>query len=112
MDRAFTHLFAPRIINWKTDKDVAGRWIAISAADDPKVAAIQMIGSTFIQQLIVSVGTTEVYNSGILYLYRDYITNELSYPGFVKSIFLQPLAISRLLPTGAISRLLPRAIGY
>lgn len=72
----------------KPDKDVAGRWIAISAADDPKVAAIQMIGSTFIQQLIVSVGTTEVYNSGILYPYRAYITNELSYPGSVKSNFL------------------------
>jgi len=67
---------------------LTNKWVAIEEDTDTHIAPIQMIGSTFIQQLIVSVGTTEVYNSGILYPYRSYITNELSYPGAVKRNFL------------------------
>jgi hypothetical protein len=47
-----------------------------------------MIGSTFIQQLIVSVGTSEVYNSGTLYPYKSYLTHELSFPSTIKDNFL------------------------
>lgn len=62
-------------------------WERITGADR-HVAPIQMIGSNFIQQLIVSVGTTEVYNSGTLYPYKSYLTHELSYPSTVKDNFL------------------------
>ncbi|HEX4850742.1 MAG TPA: hypothetical protein VFV08_08055, partial [Puia sp.] len=66
---------------------LTNKWESIDDTNT-HIAPIQMIGSTFIQQLIASVGTTEVYNSGILYPYRSYITNELSYPGAVKQNFL------------------------
>ena len=62
-------------------------WTANSAADSD-IAPIQLIGQTFIQQLIVSIGTTEIYNSGTLYFYKAYITSELSYSDSVKKNFL------------------------
>ena len=62
-------------------------WTANSAADSD-IAPIQLIGQTFIQQLIVSIGTTEIYNSGTLYPYKAYITSELSYADSVKKNFL------------------------
>ena len=67
--------------------DVDNVWEALDAGDT-HLAPIQLLGQTFIQQLIVSVGTTEVYNSGTLYPYKAYITNELSYPKSVKESFL------------------------
>jgi hypothetical protein len=63
-------------------------WVSVSTANDNQLAPLQMLGSTFIQQLIVSVGTTEVYNSGTLYPYKAYMTHELSYPMAVKDNFL------------------------
>ena len=44
--------------------------------------------SNIYSQLIVSFGTNEVYNTGTLYPYKVYITNELSYPKSVKESFL------------------------
>lgn len=63
-----------------------GNWVAVEAAD--KVAPVQAIGQTFVQQLKVSISNTEVYDSGTLYPYRAYMTTELSYPESTKSTFL------------------------
>ncbi|KAL3072147.1 hypothetical protein niasHT_036144 [Heterodera trifolii] len=46
------------------------------------------IGQTFVQQLKVTVGNTEVYDSGNLYPFKAYITNELSFPINAKKNFL------------------------
>uniref|UniRef100_A0A914HIK0 Uncharacterized protein n=1 Tax=Globodera rostochiensis TaxID=31243 RepID=A0A914HIK0_GLORO len=46
------------------------------------------IGQTFVQQLKVNVGNTEVYDSGNLYPFKAYITNELSFPSNAKKHFL------------------------
>lgn len=67
--------------------DVNGRWIPIENTDN-HVSVIQGIGQTFVQQLKVSVGNSEVYDSGTLYPYKAYITNELSFPKNVKNHFL------------------------
>ncbi|KAL3090409.1 hypothetical protein niasHT_028366 [Heterodera trifolii] len=64
-----------------------GPWVPIRA-EDTNVSAIQAIGLTFVQQLKVTVGNTEVYDSGNLYPFKAYITNELSLPGNVKKHFL------------------------
>uniref|UniRef100_A0A1I8BTK0 UBIQUITIN_CONJUGAT_2 domain-containing protein n=1 Tax=Meloidogyne hapla TaxID=6305 RepID=A0A1I8BTK0_MELHA len=63
------------------------KWSAI-AAGDINICSIQGIGQTFVQQLKVTVGNNEVYDSGTLYPYKAYITNELSFPDNVKSNFL------------------------
>nr|CAD2197785.1 unnamed protein product [Meloidogyne enterolobii]CAD2201840.1 unnamed protein product [Meloidogyne enterolobii] len=63
------------------------KWSSI-AATDTHIGTIQSIGQTFVQQLKVTVGNTEVYDSGTLYSYKAYITNELSFPNCVKSNFL------------------------
>ncbi|KAL3120546.1 hypothetical protein niasHT_007838 [Heterodera trifolii] len=55
---------------------------------DTSVSAIQGIGQTFVQQLKVTVGNTEVYDSGNLYPFKAYITNELSFPINAKKNFL------------------------
>lgn len=67
--------------------EASGGWIATKATDT-LVGTIQGIGQTFIQQLKVSVGNSEVYDSGTLYPYRAYITNELSYGENVKQNFM------------------------
>ncbi|KAL3114280.1 hypothetical protein niasHT_012913 [Heterodera trifolii] len=63
------------------------KWVAIEDTDT-SVSAIQGIGQTFVQQLKVTVGNTEVYDSGNLYPFKAYITNELSFPINAKKNFL------------------------
>ncbi|KAL3113850.1 hypothetical protein niasHT_011525 [Heterodera trifolii] len=63
------------------------KWVTIDDADT-SVSAIQGIGQTFVQQLKVTVGNTEVYDSGNLYPIKAYITNELSFPINAKKNFL------------------------
>ncbi|KAL3092184.1 hypothetical protein niasHT_026736 [Heterodera trifolii] len=63
------------------------KWVAIEDTDT-NVSAIQGIGQTFVQQLKVTVGNTEVYDSGNLYPFKAYITNELSFPINAKKNFL------------------------
>ncbi|KAL3092068.1 hypothetical protein niasHS_004231 [Heterodera schachtii] len=63
------------------------KWVTIDDADT-SVSAIQGIGQTFVQQLKVTVGNTEVYDSGNLYPFKAYITNELSFPINAKKNFL------------------------
>lgn len=68
--------------------DSAGnKWVKL-ANTDTHVAPIQGIGQTFVQQLKVSIGNKEVYDSGTLYAFKAYITNELSFPGNCKKNFL------------------------
>jgi hypothetical protein len=57
-------------------------------SDNSKISGIQLFGQTFVQQLKVSIGNTDVYDSGTLYPYKAYITNELSFPANVKENFL------------------------
>lgn len=70
--------------------DDNGKWVAIEAAEE-HVGTIQGIGQTFVQQLKVSVGNTEVYDSGNLYPYKTYMTNELSFSTNVKRHFMGSL---------------------
>ena len=83
LSRIYLHLEL-RIEKYSND---ANAWVALEAGDTD-TASIQLLGQTFIQQLVVSVGTTEVYNSGTLYPYKAYMTSELSYPKSVKESFL------------------------
>ena len=71
----------------KYDAAVANQWVPIVAADN-EVGPIQAIGQTFCQQLKVQIGNTDVYDSGQLYPYRMYLTNELSYADSVKKSFM------------------------
>lgn len=71
-----------------------GRWVALEAGD-ASIGTIQGIGQTFVQQLKVSVANTEIYDSGNLYPYKAYITNELSFPRSVKENFLASIGYYR-----------------
>jgi len=82
LSRVYLHL---ELALQKKDKD--GNWVAIENSDK-LVSPIQGIGQTFVQQLKVTVGNTEVYDSGTLYPYKAYLTNELSFPTSAKSNFL------------------------
>ncbi|KAL3077606.1 hypothetical protein niasHS_012809 [Heterodera schachtii] len=68
-------------------EDAGGRWVPIEAADQ-LVGPIQCIGQTFVQQLKVEVQNTELYDSGTLYPYKAYLTNELSFPNSAKGHFM------------------------
>jgi hypothetical protein len=68
-------------------KDGDDKWVDI-VVGDTNVGTIQGVGQTFVQQLKVSVGNNEVYDSGTLYAFKAYITNELSFPSSVKQNFL------------------------
>uniref|UniRef100_A0A183C305 Uncharacterized protein n=1 Tax=Globodera pallida TaxID=36090 RepID=A0A183C305_GLOPA len=62
--------------------------VAIDPVADAAVGPCQSIGQTFVQQLKVEVQNTELYDSGSLYPYKAYITNELSFPNSVKRHFM------------------------
>lgn len=68
-------------------KQSGTNWVDIEATDTD-IATIQGIGQTFIQQLKVTIGNSEIYDSGTLYAYKAYMTNELSFPWNSKSNFL------------------------
>ncbi|KAL3096329.1 hypothetical protein niasHS_004997 [Heterodera schachtii] len=68
-------------------EDAGGRWVPIEAADQ-LVGPVQCIGQTFVQQLKVEVQNTELYDSGTLYPYKAYLTNELSFPNSAKGHFM------------------------
>lgn len=53
------------------------------------VAPIQMIGSTFIKNLKISINNQEVYDSNSLYAYKAYLDTELSFGREAKSSWLQ-----------------------
>uniref|UniRef100_A0A914H8Q2 Uncharacterized protein n=1 Tax=Globodera rostochiensis TaxID=31243 RepID=A0A914H8Q2_GLORO len=64
-------------------KEDGGQRVPIDAQADPHVAPIQCIGQTFVE-----VQNTELYDSGTLYPYKAYMTNELSFPASVKGHFM------------------------
>jgi len=68
-------------------KKDGNNWVPLVTADT-SVGCIQGIGQSFVQQLKVTIGTTDLYDSGSLYPFKNYMTTELSYPGNVKSNFL------------------------
>lgn len=53
-----------------------------------EISPVQLIGQTFVQQLKVQIGNMDVYDSGTLYPYKAYITNELSFAKNIKENFL------------------------
>lgn len=69
-------------------EDAATRkWIPIDDTD-VKLAPNQGIAQTLIRQLKLTVSNTEVYDSGTLFPFKAYFTNELSFPLSVKKTFL------------------------
>lgn len=82
LSRVYLHL------ELSIEKLVANEWRAITAADDAELAPIQSIGQTFIQQLKVEAGNTELYDSGPLYPFKAYMTTELSFSDNVKNHFM------------------------
>ena len=71
----------------KIQKKSGNNWVPIEETD-LLVGTIQCIGQSFVQQLKVTIGNTDLYDSGTLYPYKTYMTTELSYPDNVKSNFL------------------------
>lgn len=71
----------------KPSPTVPGRWVQIDDSDT-QLGCIQGLGQTFVRQLKVSISNTEIYDSGTLYAYKSYMTNELSFPASVKESFL------------------------
>lgn len=69
------------------EKEEGGKWVLISP-EDTLLAPIQSLGKNIVRQLKVAISNTEVYDSGTLYHYKNYLTDELSYPPDVKSSFL------------------------
>jgi len=59
-------------------KEVGGTLVNLAAGD--KVAPIQMIGQTFINNMKISINGREIYNSNSLFAYKTYFSHELSYP--------------------------------
>ena len=57
-------------------------------ATDINVAPIQLPGSTFIKNMIITINGREVFNANQLYSYKSYLDTELSYPKHVKESFL------------------------
>uniref|UniRef100_A0A914NG41 Major sperm protein n=1 Tax=Meloidogyne incognita TaxID=6306 RepID=A0A914NG41_MELIC len=55
---------------------------------DENVAPIQMIGSTFINNMRISINGREIFNSNSLYAYKTYFSHELSYSLGAKSSHL------------------------
>lgn len=57
-----------------------GNWVDLGSTmpsdDDKHVGPIQNFGSSFIKQLKITINGIEVFNSGPLYAYRDYISKE------------------------------------
>src|SRR5712671_430767 len=61
----------------------------IDLDDNENVAPIQMIGSTFIKNLKVSINNQEVYDANSLYPYKVYLDTELSHGKEAKETWLQ-----------------------
>jgi ribonucleoside-diphosphate reductase beta chain len=59
-------------------KDANGTWTAIddTTDDDKRVGVINNFGSSFIKQLKININGVDVFNSGVLYAWRSYISHE------------------------------------
>jgi hypothetical protein len=85
IDLAHIYLFLELCIE---KLNAAGVWVPIELADD-EIGGVQGIGHAFVRQLKVSLGTTEIYDSGTLYPYKTCMANELSYNWNAKNFFLE-----------------------
>ena len=74
------------LTEFRVRKEVNGEWVDIEATDN--VAPIQMIGSTFIQNLKMSINGREVYNSNSLQAYKSYLAHEFSFTPQAKTSHL------------------------
>jgi hypothetical protein len=63
--------------------------VKIPIPPNANVAPIQMIGSTFIKNLKLSINNQEQYDSNSLYAYKAYLDTELSFGREAKSSWLQ-----------------------
>ena len=70
-------------------------WVNIDPTVDKDVATCQTLGQSFIKQLRVAVGGTEVYDSTQHYPYLCYLKNELNYSTSVKDTILAAAGYSR-----------------
>jgi hypothetical protein len=62
-----------------------GTWVPIANTNDDKnTGVINNFGSSFIKQLKVSINGTDVFNSGILYAWRAYVSQEYGVPSDFK----------------------------
>ena|GEM_PF-3012922 len=84
MSRIYLHLE----LSVEKEDAARGNWIQLEAADTSWVACVQSLGLSFIQQLKVQIGNTDVYDSGTLYHYRSYLANELSFSRAAKESFM------------------------
>jgi hypothetical protein len=75
----------------RADAAGPGGWADLDAAHptDPTTAPIQLIGSTFIKNIKVSINGRETFDANSLYAYKSYLNSELSYPRSVKDSYLQ-----------------------
>lgn len=69
------------------EDETTRKWVPTDA-DDEHLGPIQCIGQTLIRQLKLTVSNTEVYDSGTLFPFKAYFTNELSFPLSAKRSFL------------------------
>nr|CAD2184914.1 unnamed protein product [Meloidogyne enterolobii] len=67
-------------------ENTTGQYVNITL--DENVAPIQMIGSTFINNMRISVNGREIFNSNSLYAYKTYMSHELSYSQGAKNSHL------------------------
>lgn len=68
-------------------------WVPLETNDN--VGPVQSIGQSFIRQLRVSIGGTEIFDSGNLYAYLTYIKNELTFNRDYKKNFLSSIGYYR-----------------
>lgn len=85
LDLSKTFLFT----DLSLEKHTSTGWVPVEKAD--KVGVIQSIGQSFIRQLKVSINNTEIYDSGNLFPYKNYITNELMLSEAAKDSWLQAI---------------------
>lgn len=75
-------------LNVQLEKMSGQNWVGLDAAADKDVGVIQSLGPSFVQQLKIHMGGTEVYDSTKLYPFISYIRNELLCSRMVKDTSL------------------------
>jgi hypothetical protein len=65
------------LTEFRIRKKIGGVWTNLPANE--KVAPIQLIGNTFINNMRISINGREIFNSNSLMAYKSYFSHELSY---------------------------------
>jgi hypothetical protein len=79
----------------KLQKKVGQQWTDIDINADTNLATCQTLGQSYIKQLRVAIGGTEVYDSSQHYPYLCYMKNELNYSTSVKDTILMAAGYAR-----------------